>query len=395
METTLRVVVLHPNSDYVRLAETRDGADPNAIERFAPVADSVAVRSGASGPSRIRVRFRELSTAQQAALLRLGPLADREEYAELATLVEDESIRSLADLEQAGSDALMLRARNLGVDRWGVWPGPDGESLTAELADARGPRCLVVDLGSLATREEQAITAGALLERLWHRRTAREPIAIVIDEAHNVCPAEPADPITALATEQSIRIAGEGRKFGLYLIVVMQRPQKVQENVLTEAALTRVDRMAADAWSSIRKPRSTASPRASTFERPPRRWWTRWRTTGASGCEPQRGRDPLLYPYVARRRPYVRASKARAPHLGPRARLAPAHSAPGCIRNRRVIVFSEWDADGTVPLYLELVVRLTRARPSTGRAYTSTRMGASCSFASGGVRRSQRRRWRR
>src|SRR5919108_5770781 len=129
--------------------------------------------------------------------------------------------------------------------------------------------------------------------------------------------------------------------------------------------------MAADAWSSIRKPRSTASPRASTFERPPRRWWTRWRTTGASGCEPQRGRDPLLYPYVARRRPYVRASKARAPHLGPRARLAPAHSAPGCIRNRRVTVFSEWDADGTVPLYLELVVRLTRARPSTGRASTS------------------------
>ena len=53
----------------------------------------------------------------------------------------------------------------------------------------------------------------------------------MIDEAHNVCPAEPGDPLTALVTADAIRIAGEGRKFGLYLIVVTQRPQKVHENV--------------------------------------------------------------------------------------------------------------------------------------------------------------------
>ena len=38
METELRVVVLDPNSDYVRLGEARDGADAAARERFAPVA---------------------------------------------------------------------------------------------------------------------------------------------------------------------------------------------------------------------------------------------------------------------------------------------------------------------------------------------------------------------
>jgi uncharacterized protein len=234
METSLRVVVLDPNSDYVRLGQTRDGADGGAVERFESVAGSIAVRSGASGPSRIRVRFRDLSPAQQTALLRLDPLADREEYAQLAALVEDERIRSLADLEHVEADALKLRVRNLGVDRWDIWPGPEGESLAAELDDARGPRCLVVDLCSLGTREEQAVTAGAVLERLWRRRATRDPIAVVIDEAHNVCPAEPADRITALATEDAIRIAGEGRKFGLYLIVVTQRPQKVHENVLSQ-----------------------------------------------------------------------------------------------------------------------------------------------------------------
>ena len=73
-----------------------------------------------------------------------------------------------------------------------------------------------------------------MLERLWRRRAAREPVAIVIDEAHNVCPAEPDGPIATLATEDAIRIAGEGRKFGLYLILVTQRPQKVHENVLSQ-----------------------------------------------------------------------------------------------------------------------------------------------------------------
>jgi hypothetical protein len=235
METSLRVVVLDPNSDYVRLTQPRAGADASAAERFARVAESIAVRAGAGAePGGIRVRFRELSPSQQAALLRLDPLADREEYAELTQLVEDESIRSLEDLERAQAGALRLRARNLGLERWTIWPGAEGESLAAELEDPSGPRCLVVDLGSLGTQEEKAVTAGSVLERLWRRRAAREPVAIVIDEAHNVCPAEPEDPITALATEDAIRIAGEGRKFGLYLIVVTQRPQKVHENVISQ-----------------------------------------------------------------------------------------------------------------------------------------------------------------
>ena len=57
---------------------------------------------------------------------------------------------------------------------------------------------------------------------------------IVIDEAHNVCPAEPEDRLTALATDYAVRIAAEGRKFGLYLLVSTQRPQKVHPNVVTQ-----------------------------------------------------------------------------------------------------------------------------------------------------------------
>ena len=95
-------------------------------------------------------------------------------------------------------------------------------------------RCLVVDLGSLGTREEQALAAGAVLAGSGSAARTASPVLIVIDEAHNVCPADPEDPLTALATEHAVRIAGEGRKFGLYLLVSTQRPQKVHENVLSQ-----------------------------------------------------------------------------------------------------------------------------------------------------------------
>jgi DNA helicase HerA-like ATPase len=123
------------------------------------------------------------------------------------------------------------RAENLGVLEWEVWSRGRAGSLLDAVTDP-GVRCLVVDLGSLATRAEQALVAQAVLGRLWERRADRAPVLVVVDEAHNVCPAQPEDALTAIATEHAVRIAGEGRKFGLYLLVSTQRPQKVHENVL-------------------------------------------------------------------------------------------------------------------------------------------------------------------
>jgi hypothetical protein len=175
-------------------------------------------------------------------VLRLDPIADSEEYGALLDAVEraDEALSATVQesiqqfLELPGSfRALGVRARNLGVDRWEVWSGNDTGALE-DLVQPGGPRCIVADLGSLGTRGEQAVAAESLLAALWRRRTAREPMLIVIDEAHNVCPSRPDDPLTALATEHAERIAGEGRKFGLVLLVATQRPQKVHENVVSQ-----------------------------------------------------------------------------------------------------------------------------------------------------------------
>jgi DNA helicase HerA-like ATPase len=56
----------------------------------------------------------------------------------------------------------------------------------------------------------------------------------VIDEAHNICPAEPPDLVTALSSERAVQIAAEGRKYGLYLLTSTQRPHKVHQNVVSQ-----------------------------------------------------------------------------------------------------------------------------------------------------------------
>jgi hypothetical protein len=236
-ETGLRLVILDPNSDYVRLGNVREGADPALAERYRPAAAGIEVHSAAGGDERLRLMLRELSTHAQAALLRLDPVADREEYAELAALLAEEqppSMEALAASERPEARRLATRVTNLGLNDYGIWARGEAGSVLDALEDD-GPRCLVVDLGSLPTREEQAVAATAVLDRLWSLRTRRVPFLIVIDEAHNVCPSRAEDPITAIAADTVVRIAAEGRKFGLYLLVSTQRPQKVHENVISQA----------------------------------------------------------------------------------------------------------------------------------------------------------------
>ena len=236
LETDLRIVVLDPNSDYVRMADVRDGVDTSLAGRYADAAARVVVRRGTEGNARLAVRFVDLDPALQAATLRLDPVADREEYADLISMLRERRVDHMRELEAAAGEAarpILARARNLGVLDWGAWSRPGGPSFIDDLLD-RDARFLVADLGSLPSREEQALVAAATLDALWRRRADRRPLLIVIDEAHNVCPQAPPDALTALAAETAVRIAAEGRKFGLYLLVSTQRPQKVQENVVTQ-----------------------------------------------------------------------------------------------------------------------------------------------------------------
>jgi DNA helicase HerA-like ATPase len=247
LNTSLRVVILDPNSDAVRLASVREGADEAAAARWRALADGIDVRSGATGPRRVHLRFDQLGRETHAAVLRLDPVADRDEYGELQALVDENRPGTMQELLSGGGESpLVKRAHNLGVGGWPLWSRGDEGSVLDAVTDP-AVRCLVVDLGSLGTRGEQALAAEAVLRTLWEHRTDRRPVLIVIDEAHNVCPAEPPDALTALATDHAIRIAAEGRKFGLYMLVCTQRPQKVPENIISQCDNLVLMRMSSEA----------------------------------------------------------------------------------------------------------------------------------------------------
>ena len=241
LNTELRVVVIDPNSDFVRLREARADADPALAARLA-LAPSILVRSPlAEGDDRLRIRFPELDGAAYAGVLQLDPIRDSDEYDELLrALAEGPSSSGYQALatgtrgtSSEGLDRLIRRVRNLGVDRFGVWAREQAGTVLEDL-DRDDWRCLVVDIGTLGTPMEKTLVAQAVLSRLWEKRLERRPLLVVIDEAHNVCPQLPEGGLQFLATETAIKIAAEGRKFGLYLLLSTQRPQKVHENIVSQ-----------------------------------------------------------------------------------------------------------------------------------------------------------------
>lgn len=240
LRTSLRLVVLDPNSDYVGLDRLPEAA-ALAGQDGALVADQICVFRSRAGAHRLRVRYGRLPFRQQAMVLALDPLRDADEYDLLNRLAEqiattEYSISDLRALLRPDADAaqqrLARRIDNLGVARWSIWAERDQPPIVDQLPEDW--RAAVLDLGDIAEPEERSVVAASILTGLWARRQERQPVLIVMDEAHNVCPQEPADTHQALAIEHTVRIAAEGRKYGLYLLLATQSPRKLHASVLAQ-----------------------------------------------------------------------------------------------------------------------------------------------------------------
>jgi uncharacterized protein len=71
----------------------------------------------------------------------------------------------------------------------------------------------------------------------WTERSKRHPIALMCDEAHLYIPERAsADSSDAISVEIFERIAKEGRKYGIGLVVISQRPAEVNRTVLSQCS---------------------------------------------------------------------------------------------------------------------------------------------------------------
>ena len=241
-QTGLRLVVLDPNSDHVGLRETRPDADSEvAAQHRARGAGLQIARATADLPyatAAIGMRFSNFDAAAQILALRLDPVDDADEVEALLDITaalpvpydpaEVAAAASASDLPAA--HRLAVRIRALGIADWQLWqPNPDLPALGDLWRAGTG---LIVDTGSVADPAERSAIATAVLSGVWASRFQRTPTLVVLDEAHHICPAETRDPIQAVATELAVLIAGEGRKYGIFMLVATQRPQKVHPSVV-------------------------------------------------------------------------------------------------------------------------------------------------------------------
>ena len=151
LETELRIVILDPNSDFVRLGNVRDGADAGLASRYGAMEDVVS-RALARTRRALQLAFPELDSATQAAVLRLDPIADREEYGALVGALDEWKPSVLTELEASGGQdgrRLVAPGQESRRARLGLWSRGRRGLDPAEAADP-AVRCLVVDLGSLA-----------------------------------------------------------------------------------------------------------------------------------------------------------------------------------------------------------------------------------------------------
>lgn len=91
----------------------------------------------------------------------------------------------------------------------------------------------IIDMKGVEPEIQAMIVAKLCTELFEARKNGRiPPCMLVLEEAHNFCPERGFD--KTISTEILRTIASEGRKFGLGLLVISQRPARVDKNVLSQ-----------------------------------------------------------------------------------------------------------------------------------------------------------------
>ena len=259
LETDLRMVIIDPNSDFVSIGQLRRLSDINrtlpaglTAKQYDEIAEKYEALQNAltilrppgnvtEGSVPLKLWFSDLERNEQGLLLGMDPINDREEFHAFWSIIDRlgkvryslrDILKSVAADFSPEARRVGLRIANLGIADWDIWcDSGEGSLIESLLSDAR---CVVIDVGTLAIPAQKSAIIMAAFNRLWNSRNDRRARLIVVDEAHNICPAVPLSDLNTVSAEQIVRIAGEGRKFGLYLLLASQRPDKIQANALSQ-----------------------------------------------------------------------------------------------------------------------------------------------------------------
>lgn len=197
----------------------------------------------------IAIEIQKLNAQQWASLLNLDPIGDQlEYYALLRILKELQGSRSkdneygIAEILQKVNEQrskLFTRIHNLGIEDLKIWGKSDDGTPLSALLSREDWQVMIIDMSTLS-EVEQSVVSTTVFATLWDLQAKRKqdsieiPHFLFIDEAHMLFPVTPLSIDRKATLEWGTKIAGEGRKLGLYLVVSSQLPSKIHEHVLTQ-----------------------------------------------------------------------------------------------------------------------------------------------------------------
>jgi DNA helicase HerA-like ATPase len=251
------VLIIDPHGEYETLQDMQnhpsfqEGNYRPRVRIFRP--DTIKVRIDSLTLGDLRYLLPNLSDKMHYQLSRAFGYAQREykhqygleqlleavrQSSEIRRRVMDE--QALVEAEEDGTTGALLWRINSALRGNQIFN--DFENL--ELTELFKPgQCTVVQLNEVDQREQQVITA-TLLRRVYQARINTEkkkigpedksyipfPVFCMMEEAHNFAPAS-AD---AVSTDVLKQILSEGRKFGVSVGLISQRPGKLDSDVLSQ-----------------------------------------------------------------------------------------------------------------------------------------------------------------
>lgn len=159
----------------------------------------------------------------------------------------------------------------MGVDPTGAKPDSDWPAAHAYRLQASthgtGPSVTIFDLSLVASDVLENVTA--LLGRILFdfairsQPRAQHPVLLVLEEAHRFIPSRQ-DPSRSGSRSATVfeRIAKEGRKFGLSLLLASQRPSELSETVVAQCGTVIAHRLTHEADQSLLRHATALSSRA-------------------------------------------------------------------------------------------------------------------------------------
>ncbi|MFB6245348.1 MAG: helicase HerA domain-containing protein [Candidatus Nanohaloarchaea archaeon] len=229
------ILVLDPHGEYSSLSspnpERDDGeAEGFEIKHYSPNTDVNA--------EALPLRFSSLNMEKKELLEVIPDSLTNSQmgvlYNALKRLREKEDDYSLNDIMDAVSQEDSTAKWNLLNSLEQIEESNLFSDSPTDLRDLLEPGCATIVNLKAVEPEATEMTAYLLSKRLFdlRKRDKIPPFVMLMEEAHNFAPEQSFG--KALSSEILRKIASEGRKFGLGIGVISQRPARIDKNVLSQ-----------------------------------------------------------------------------------------------------------------------------------------------------------------